>query len=309
MSNQNDFLSLSQAFADAAEIGGAASVLVNARRRFPATGVVFQPGLVLTADHVLEREEDLTVVFPDGAEAAAEIAGRDPGSDLAVLKLPSGAGLDPIAPAETPRVGELVLALGRPSTSGLQASLGVVSGIRGVPRMPHRRHRRPSAALSGAEFIYTDAVPYPGFSGGPLINAAGQMLGLNTSGLVQGISLAVPAARALQIAAALVEHGSIKRGYLGIRSQLTPLDAGRQAQTGGQETGLLVVWVEADSPAAAGGLLVGDIVTRIGDQPTDDHESLQAALTGDVVGKETAVEVLRGDRKTTLLVTIGERSG
>lgn len=306
MTDRSGFFSLSQSFADAAEAGGASTVLVNARRRIPASGVMFQANRVLTADHILEREEDITVVLADGTETTASIAGRDPGSDLAVLNVAHAESTAMMKAAQSARIGELVLALGRPSTSGLQASLGVVSAIRGVARMPRRRHNR-GVAGAGEEFIYTDAVPYPGFSGGPLVNGAGEMLGLNTSGLVQGISLAVPASRALQIAAALSEHGSVRRGYLGIRSQTTVLDAQRQAQTAGQETGLLIVWVEAESPAAAGGLLVGDILTRIGDQPTDDHEALQSVLYRDAVGKELEVEIWRGDRKTTLVVTIGER--
>lgn len=307
MTDRPDFYSLSQSFADAAKAGGAATVLVNARRRIPASGVVFQANRVLTADHILEREDDITVILADGTETTASIAGRDPGSDLAVLNLEGAEAAAMIKTAQSARIGELVLALGRPSVSGLQASLGVVSAIRGVARMPRRRRHSYSAAGAGEEFIYTDAVPYPGFSGGPLVNGAGEMLGLNTSGLVQGISLAVPASRALQIAAALAEHGSVRRGYLGIRSQATVLDEQRREQTGGQETGLLVVWVEAESPAAAGGLMVGDILTRFGDQSTDDHEALQAVLYRDAVGKELEVEIWRGDRKTTLVVTIGER--
>lgn len=307
MANESSFKNLSGSLADAVEAAAPGVVLVNGRRRFPASGLAIQPGLVLTADHVVEREEGITVQLAGGAEIEAAIAGRDPGSDLALLKLSSEAAVSIRPAAAEARVGELVLALGRPSPAGIQASLGVVSAVRGVARISGRRHRR-KVSMSGETYIHTDAIPYPGFSGGPLIDASGEVLGLNTSGLVSGASLAIPIRRALDLAAMLAEHGSVRRGYLGIRSQQIGLDAKQQAALGReQEAGLLIVWVEEGSPAGAGGLIVGDILVGLNGEPVDDHESLQDGLTGDLVERAVEVEILRGGARTTAPVTIGSR--
>ncbi|HUF39080.1 MAG TPA: trypsin-like peptidase domain-containing protein [Anaerolineales bacterium] len=306
MAETHTFKDLSNGFADAVESAGPGVALVNGRRRFPASGLVISPGQVLTADHVVEREEDITVRLADGRELAASIAGRDPGSDLALLKLETEAG-ESIRPGEAQaRVGELVLALGRPSPAGVQASLGVVSAVRGAVRVHGGRRRRWKWSMTNELFIHTDAIPYPGFSGGPLINSAGEVLGLNTSGLAHGMSLAIPIARALELAVMLAEHGSVRRGYLGIRSQNTPLDEKQQAALGReQEAGLLIVWVEEGSPAGQAGLIVGDILVGLDGEPVDDHGSLQDGLSGDLVDRAVQVDLLRGGTLTAAAVKIG----
>ena len=308
--SSNPMIEFSTGLADAAERAGRGVVLVNGRRRFPASGVILQPGVVLTADHVLERDEEITVQLPDGDTVSASIAGRDSATDLAVLRLETDAG-EPIQRSDRQgRVAELVLALGRPASSGIQASLGIVTAVRGILRSGGRgrRGRAGRWMMTQDPFIYTDAIPYPGFSGGPLINTAGEMIGLNTSGLVRGTSLAIPSGRALATGAALLEHGSVRRGYLGIRSQHTPLDEKQQAALGReQDAGLLLVWIEAGSPADAGGLIVGDILTAAGEGEIDDHASLQEALGTDTVGQSLEIEVLRGGERRMLVVTVGSR--
>jgi len=197
-------------------------------------------------------------------------------------------------------VGQLVLALGRPSPEGVQASLGVVSAIGGPVRT-----RRGSLLEN---YLRTDTIPYPGFSGGPLIDASGHLLGINTSGLAPGISLTIPVTLAWGIADALAQHGHVRRGYLGIRSQPVPISAAaRQALRREQETGLLLVGVEADSPAASGGLMVGDILVGLAGEAITDPDQLLARLVGTIVGQPSAVEVLRGGQPLTTTVTIGER--
>ncbi len=302
MSPEPDTLltSLSDAMAAAVEQAGAALVTVDARRRMPASGVAYAADLVLTADHVVERDEDVRVVLPDGSSVSASVAGRDPGSDLALLRLPS-AGLALAEVASGPaRVGQLVLALGRPDPDSVQASLGVVSAVGGPVRL------RRGGMLE--RYYRTDAIPYPGFSGGPLIDTAGQILGVNTSGLTRGASLTLPADMAWNLAAALAEHGRVQRGYLGVRSQPVSLPASQRAALGREQAaGLLLVGVEDDSPAARGGLLVGDILVGLNGEQIEDIDSLQALLTGGTVGVATAVEIVRGDQHQTLSVTIGER--
>lgn len=291
---------LSDALAGAAEQAGKATLMVNARHRLPASGVVYTADAVLTADHVIEREDDILVTFADGTEAPARLAGRDPGSDLAVLKLDKPAPAVAQAAESPARIGQMALALGRPSVEGLQASLGVVSAIGGPVRTGH------GGMLE--RYLRTDAIAYPGFSGGPLVDAAGQVLGINTSGLARGVPLTIPADLAWRVAQALAEHGHIAHGYLGVRSQPVELPpAAQKALDREQTTGLLIVGIEADSPAAAGGLMVGDILVGIAGKRVPDHDALFAALEGKAVGKRTPIELLRGGQPATVDVVIGER--
>jgi S1-C subfamily serine protease len=296
----NPLVALSEAMAAAVEKAGASTVLVDARRRMPASGISYAADLVLTADHVVERDDDIQIMLADGSRLPVTVAGRDPGSDLALLKL-STAALTPAVPAPQPaRIGQIALALGRPSSEGIQASLGVISASGGPVRTGS------GALLEG--YLRTDAIPYPGFSGGPLIDAAGRVLGLNTSGLAQGMPLTIPAGLAWQIAETLAKHGHIRRGYLGIRSQPAPISAAqRQALGRAQESGLLLVGIEDDSPASRGGLIVGDILVGLAGEPISDPDQLAARLVGENVGKPVAVEVLRGGQPLTIQVTIGER--
>lgn len=289
---------LSNQMADAVARVSASLVLVNGRPRQPASGVVFAPDLVLTADHVLEREEELMVVGADGQERAAVFVGRDPATDLAVLRV-SELGLPFAASAGgQARVGQIVLAVGRPSAHGPMASIGIVSAVGGPLR----------TARGGVleRFIQTDATPYPGFSGGPLIDAQGAVLGLLTTGLIGGVPLAIPVAVAWQIAQTIGSHGYVKRGFLGISSQPVELP---QAQRAGrsQERGLLIVRVEPGSPAEQGGLLLGDILVGLAGLVIADTDDLQALLTGEHVGQPVPVEIIRGGGVQTVSVTIGQR--
>jgi len=301
MTNENNTLTaLSDAMVAAVEKAGAATVTVNARRRMPASGVVYSPELVLTADHVVEREDDISVTLPDGSAIPATITGRDPSSDLALLRLNKPAAASAEKATVPARVGQLVLALGRPGSDGIQASLGVVSAIGG----PVRTGR--GGLLE--QYLRTDAIPYPGFSGGPLVDASGRVAGINTSGLARGASLTIPAALAWGMADTLAKHGHIRRGYLGVRSQPASITTAQQNSLGREQgSGLLLVGVESGSPAEAGGLLVGDIIVAIAGQPVSDPDELVASLAGPVVGVPTPVEVLRGGRLETIAVTIGER--
>ncbi len=298
--SKNVLVELSDALADAAEKTGKATVLVNARRRMPASGIAYAADLILTADHVIEREEDIKVTLADGKEVSARVAGRDAGSDLAVLKLERAAGTV-AEPTKSPaRLGQIALALARPSADGIEASLGTVSAIGGPVR----------TAQGGMleRYIRTDSISYPGFSGGPLVAADGTVLGINTSGLGRGAAITIPADIAWNVAETLAAHGHIKRGYLGIRSQTVEIPGNSQkALRREQATGLLVVSVENDSPAAKGGLIVGDILVAVAGVPVLHHDELFARLSSDVVGKSTPIEILRGGQPQILNVLIGER--
>ena len=298
--NDNPLTALSNAMADAVEKGGAVTVLVNARRRMPASGIIYKSDLILTADHVVERDDDIRITLSDGETLSAVVAGRDPGNDLALVRL-SGASLQGAEIAPQPaRIGQLALALGRPGAEGIQASLGVVSAVGG----PVRTGR--GGLLEN--YLRTDTIPYPGFSGGPLIDTEGRVLGLNTSGLARGVSLTIPTAAAWQVAEILAQHGHVRRGFLGVRSQPVPIPTGQQEALGReQESGLLLVGIERGGPAEQAGLLVGDILVAIAGQPVGDADELLCKLVGSIVGQPTPVQVLRGGQPALITVTIGER--
>jgi len=297
--DNNLLSSISNQMADAVERVGPSIVLVNGRQGRPASGIVYAQNLVLTADHVLEREENLTIETHDQRTLPAQFAGRDLATDLAVLRV-ADLGLNPaVASNETARVGQLVLAVGRSTNEGPMASFGIVSSVGGPLRMPQ------GATLE--RYIRTDAIPYPGFSGGPLIDTQGSVLGITTTGLVNSVTLAIPAATAWGIAEVLAQQGFIKRGYLGISSQLVQLpEAQRAGRT--EEYALLIVQVDQDSPAQKGGLMLGDILITLDKHPLKDAEDLRSLLTGDRVGKTIPLEVIRGGKLQTLQVTVGQRS-
>jgi S1-C subfamily serine protease len=286
--------------ADAVAKAAAITLMVNARRRFPASGIAYAADLVLTADHVVEREDDIRVGLPDGSQIGASLAGRDPGSDLAVLRLERAASMVAEAAPGEARLGQLVLALGRPTPDGIQASLGIISASGG----PVRTGR--GGLLE--RYLRTDATPYPGFSGGPLIDTTGRVVGINTSGLARGAALTIPATLAWRVASTLAAHGHVRRGFLGVRSQPIAIPPAQQRLLGrAQASGLLLVSVEERSPAEKGGLLIGDIIVALDGKAISDPDELLASLVGDIVGKTATIEVVRAGYLTTVAVTIGER--
>jgi S1-C subfamily serine protease len=272
--------------------------MVNGRARQAATGIAYGDGdLVLTADHVLEREDNLTVVTHDGRTLHAKVAGRDSSTDLAVLRV-EGLNVPAAAIAKEARVGQIALAVGRPSSDGVMASSGIVSKVAGPVRM--------GRGAQIEQIIQTDATPYPGFSGGALIDATGAAYGLLTTGLARGAAIVIPMHIAFKVASTLVQQGYMKRGYLGIVSQQVKLPPAQRANN--HENGLLVVRIEDGSPAEQGGLMVGDILLGIDGHAINDADDLLAALSGDKVGKPVAVQVLRGGAQNTVSVTVGQRS-
>ncbi|OAI42797.1 signal protein PDZ [bacterium SCGC AG-212-C10] len=293
---------LSDALAAAVERAGASIVTVNARRRISASGVVWSAdGVIVTCDHVIERDENITVTLADGRELPATIAGRDPGTDIAVLKV-QATGLTPVVRAAdgSAKTGHIVLATGRPSSGGPMASLGVISAVGGSWRT-FRGH-----AVDG--YLRTDASFFPGFSGGPLVDAAGAVVGIISSRLGRGAGLVLPVAVVAKVADQLSRQGKLRRGYLGISSQVVRLPGALSQQLSGQEHGLLVVQVEPGSPAESGGLILGDILVAIGGSALNATDDLQASLGAERVGQATAITVLRGGEKRDLQVTIGERA-
>ncbi|MGQ0601718.1 MAG: S1C family serine protease [Anaerolineales bacterium] len=284
----------SDGLAAAVETAGRSTVTVDARGRIPATGIVWSAdGEILTADHVVQRDDNLNVTLADGSTHSAKLLGRDASSDLALLKIEkTGLAVPTFAEA---KVGHLVIALGRPED--LQAAVSNVVSA-GGPVKGQFRHLE--------AYIQTDVTMFPGFSGGPLVDASGRVVGINSSALARGASVAVPVAAARKVADALRQHGHIKRGYLGVSTQPVALPEAVAAQAG-QQSGLMVIGVEKDSPAEKSGLLQGDVIIGIGGQPVAGIEALQAALGPSTVGQTVSVRIVRGGQVTESKVTVGER--
>jgi len=299
MEHTDTLAALSDGMADAVENIAASVVQVNGRRRRSGSGVVFAQNKVLTASHVLEREEDLSVESADGRTLTARFAGRDHSTDLAVLDV-EGLDVEPATRSEgEARVGQISLAVGSHSRGeGPRATLGVVSAVGG----PVRTRRGPRLE----RYIQTDAMPYPGFSGGPLIDVRGNVLGILVSGWGRGAAFAIPADLAWRTAGTLSEGGTVKRGYLGILSQPVRLPDGQRLGLT-QRGGLLVVGVEDGSPAGRGGLIVGDILATLDGQPVEDTDDLLLLLAGDRVGSSVPVRLVRGGELAEIEITIGER--
>ncbi|HVU12564.1 MAG TPA: trypsin-like peptidase domain-containing protein [Phototrophicaceae bacterium] len=290
---------LSDDLAAAVETAGQSIVRVEGRRRQSASGIVWSAdGLIVTAHHVLERDENVTIGLPNGSTVSASLVGRDPTTDIAVLKAQS-AGLTAANWVEigSVKVGHLVLALGRPEAD-VQATLGVISAL--------DKEWRTHAGGRIDSYVQTDVVMYPGFSGGPLVSAGGAIIGMNSSGLARGVSLTLPATTIRRVADALAQNGRIKRGFLGVSAQPVRLPQGI-AESAGQETGLMLVAVEQGSPADKGGLLQGDVVISMDGQAVRHMDDLMAALSGDRVGMAVSVKIVRGGETQDKSVTIGER--
>jgi S1-C subfamily serine protease len=292
-------VSLSEGLAGAVESAGSGVVRVEGRRRLPASGIVWSAdGVIVTAHHTVEKDENIGIGLPDGKMATAQLAGRDPTTDIAVLRA-DVKGLHPLERAEAAalRVGNIVLAVGRPGQT-VMATLGIVSALRPNWRTP--------AGGQLDHYLQTDAVMYPGFSGGALVDAQGRSVGLVSSGLVRGLSLAVPAASLKGIVETLLAHGRVRRGYLGVGAQPARLPGGLATQLG-QETGLLLGSVESGSPADRGGLFMGDTIVALDGQAVKQMDDLLALLSGDRVGKDVPVRIVRGGQLLDLMVRIGEQ--
>lgn len=288
---------LSQSMAGLVEQSDPKIVRVDARQRLPGSGVIWSAdGLIVTSHHVVEREDQIQIGLADGRTVNATLVGRDPGADLAVLRAEaSGLTAATWVDAAELKVGHLLLALGRPGNR-IQATLGIASALGGQWRTP-----------TGGEidhYLQTDVVMYPGFSGGPLVAADGRFAGVNTSALVRGVSLAIPSATIRKSVETILTHGHMPRGYLGIGVQPVRLADSLQ-QAVGQETGLIVMSVDNNSPAAQAGVVQGDVLVKLDGAAVRHIDELQVLLSGERVGKAVETQIVRAGQLQTLALTIG----
>ncbi len=286
----------SESLADSVSAAAPSVVQIHGAGR-PASGLVFAPDIVITTARALGREDGLQVRGHDGSTLEAQLAGWDPTTSLALLRVAGLAGA-PITPATTqPRVGHLALAIGRSWSNALSASAGIVAVIGGPLRTGRRR------AID--QVLRTTAPMHDGFAGGALVDTTGALLGVITSTRIRGTTVVIPASIAWKTASSVLEHGGLKRGYLGIAGQPVRLAANQGPK--GREAGLLIAVVTPESPAAAGGLLVGDIILALDANPIESPEDLFDLLWGNRVGSEVRLDVLRGGVARQVPITVGER--
>ena len=295
-----DLATLSQSLSSIVERFAPGIVRVEARRRHRATGIVWcAEGPVVTTHHAIEHEGSITVGLADGRTVSAELIGRDPSTDVALLKadLP---GLTPLAPAplEGLKVGHLVLALGRPGRTA-RATLGIVSAL--------GDSWRTFAGGRIDRYLETDADLPPGFSGGALVDAQGRFLGLLTAALSRTAAVVIPGETLGRVTQALQQHGGIRRGYLGVGAHPVRLPK-HLAERVGSEGGLIFLSVEPGGPADQAGLVMGDVLVSLGGQPLHSIEELLGYLGDEKVGTQVQAKVLRAGEVREVSLTIGRRS-
>ncbi|HLX09886.1 MAG TPA: S1C family serine protease [Thermoanaerobaculia bacterium] len=293
------FLSLSQAVAAVVAAASPYAAQVDGGRRLSASGTVFAAdGVIVAASHNLERDEDVVVGLDGGRRLPATLVGRDAASDLAVLRV-EATGL--AAPAWSDlgslAAGQLAVVVGRPGRQ-VRAALAMISDVRDSWRSP--------AGARLERYVELDAARERGFSGSVVVDAAGQPLGIASSGLLRGRGLVVPGGTLRRVVESLLAHGRVRRGFLGIGAQPVRLPAALEEQLG-QPIGLILVGVQPDSPAAKGGLLLGDVLLAIDGQPLAELTQLQALLAEERIGKEATLRILRGGEPRDLTVTVGAK--
>jgi serine protease DegQ len=274
---------------------------IQAGSRHSASGVFWRNDVLITADHMIREEEEITAVLSPETRVQGTVIGRDPATDLAAIRLASAEGKPAnFGGASELKVGNYVLALGRSRRGNRVASGGIISGLMGSWR-----------TWQGSEieqFIRPDLVLYPGFSGSALLNAKGQVVGINTAGLRRGTPITIPHTTIARIAEELTSKGSVARPYLGIAVRPVQLSQRVREEVGlGTPNGVLVMHVESDGPADRAGVLVGDILVRAGGESTADSEDLFELLSKKRLGEEMETFVVRGGKLVTLQVKLNER--
>jgi serine protease Do len=287
--------------ADLVERVGASVVALQARRSYPASAVILEPGVVATAAHTLRREEGITAVLADGSATAATLVGVDPGTDIAVLRLESaqGAVLE-LGDAVVVRPGHFVVAVSRGTDGSLSASAGIVARTGGAWRTWRGGHVDRLVQLDGGLWA--------GFSGGPVVDARGGVIGIGTSALSRGRAVVIPGSVLKRVSAQLLARGHVSHAYIGAAVQPVEVPEALRSQLGiSQAHGLIVISTVPQGPADAAGIALGDALLTLDGKPLADIDDLKAALAADRIGKPVAVSLIRAKQLVNVDVVVGER--
>lgn len=289
----------SQQLANTVEKAGQSIVSILEGGRAGVSGTIWREGIGAAVDHTLHGLDEVTVILPSGEEAKASVSGRDPGADIAILKLPTDAPPSTLADDSIARVGEIVLSVGRRGTDGLAATYGLISAIGGPWRT--------SSGRRVDRWFRLDLNPFPGFSGGPIINAAGEVLGIANSGPGRSAAV-VPASTVNRIVDEILKHGRTVRGYIGIGVQPVafPEDAWQKLGISGGR-GLLIIAVAPEAADTQAGLMLGDVIVAIDGKTLQTGANLQSILDGENIGKSVSVDVVRGGQLLKIAVTVREK--
>jgi S1-C subfamily serine protease len=287
----NELAALSNDLAAAVERAGKSVVAVHARPRFSSSGVIWRPGVIVTTEHTIRREEEITVTLPDGTDNPATLVGADAGTDIAVLKLAEAAGEAATLSSAELRPGYLALAIGRSENSGVNATLGIISAVSGSWRTWR------GGRLD--QYIRLDLTMYPSSSGAAVIDTSGTVIGIATSGLSRIAGLAIPGSTIDLVTDEILSRGRVARGYLGVGLQ--------PVNVTDHQKGLIVLSVEQGGPADKAGLLVGDILLSLGGKTVTDTGDVQTALESVTVGQAIEAALLRGGAARQVTITVGER--
>jgi S1-C subfamily serine protease len=314
MQTKNVLVSFSQAIEGVADKVSQSVVSVRSRIRGNGSGVVWTTeGHIITCSHLVGKLDEVEVSLSNGKSYPAKVLGSDPYSDIALLKIEANDNssdsipLKPIeiADSESLKAGQFILALANPYGEYPSITEGIITSER-------------SSIVGGAvgwwagvldSIVITDARLNPGYSGGPLVDVEGKMIGLNVA-YISSRGIAIRAGKVKNIADQLTKDGAIKKAYLGIITNTISLPAEVSAQLEPiQEEGLMVLSVEKDTPAKKAGLLIGDIIVRFDSEPvTNMHELRRQLLKQDIVGKSVNLAIMRGEKKMELTITPAEAS-
>jgi S1-C subfamily serine protease len=297
----SSLVSLSNELASLVESSAQAVVAVHGRPRFNSSGVHWLPGVVVTAEHALRRDEEIFVTAGPGDKLAAEVAGRDPGTDLAVLRVKNLAIPTALRSKDSaPRPGNLVVAIGRNRESA-NAAVGVISSLGG-----------PSQTWRGGKLdqvIRLDLTLHPVASGAAVVDASGTVIGIATPVLSRASVFAVPNTTVERVVQALLTHGRLPQGYLGAGLQPIPLPEHLTQGLGLRASGgLMTVSVDLDAPAGKAGLTIGDVLLELNGQSVDRPEAVRPLLA-EAVGKTIVAKILRGGQLVSLEIAVAERPG
>jgi S1-C subfamily serine protease len=300
-----ELVELSNALAQATERTATSIVAVHTESRGSSSGIVWRPGVIVTSEHALRRDEDIQITLPNGSVAAATLAGRDASTDIAALKFAEVGA----SPAATPpqfgnaaalKAGSLTLVVGRTRASGPVAALGVVSLV--TPE------RRGWTGASLAPYIRLDVGLQPTAVGGAVIDAQGAVVGLATPRFARFGAIVVPAAAIDKIAATLLEKGRMPRGYLGVGLQPVRLpEALRESLKRAEKGAAIVLEVHPGGPADKAGVVIGDILVSIAGHAVVRLEDVQSHLGGETIGKSLAVKFVRGGALQERTIEVAER--